>query len=248
MNFLEQKVKRANREFYDIVGPSYECIDGRRSERLINYVSRQIESISGNTGADSVLDLGCGSGFIARIAKDYFKRRYALDISFKIIRAIDDGNLRKITADYDSLPIRSSTLNCVVTFATLHHCYSYEKMFPEIYRVLRSGGIYYSDHDMDSLFFRRFKPLLRIYRRMHDAKAKYMSTFDRLSGEIYDCAEFHQEGIPSEMVVDLLEAVGFKHIKLEYHWFGLSSLTDKLFGKKSYKKGYAPLVKIIALK
>ena len=36
--------------------------------------------ISQKTDAESILDLGCGSGFISNVAKNYFKQRYALDI------------------------------------------------------------------------------------------------------------------------------------------------------------------------
>ena len=248
MNNLEQRVKKANREFYDIVGSSYEGIDGRRSERLIRYVSEQLKIISRNVEADSILDLGCGNGFVSRAARDFFKRRYALDISFKIIKAIDDATLLKITADSDLIPIRDSKVNCVVTFAALHHCYSYEKMLSEIYRILKDGGIYYSDHDMDSFFYKRFKPLLKVYRKINDARGTYLSRFKGLSGEMYDYSEFHKDGIPSEKIKSMLKGIGFKNIILEYHWFGLSPLTDTVFGKRTYNRGYAPLVKIIAVK
>lgn len=80
MDDLARKVKKANRDFYDIVGSSYESIDGRRSEELICYVDDQVRMISRNIKADSILDLGCGNGFISRVSNSYFKRRYALDI------------------------------------------------------------------------------------------------------------------------------------------------------------------------
>lgn len=245
---LEEQVKRANRDFYDIVGPAYETIDGRRSERLRHYVAEKLELISRKTAGESILDLGCGSGFIAISAEPCFKQRYAFDISFNIINAVENKTLRKGVADSDRIPLQSSRLDCVVTFALLHHCYAYEKMLSEIYRVLKRGGVYYSDHDMDSSFFRRFNFFLKIHRKIHDARRKYLSEFNQLTEEMYDCSEIHQKGIPSETVEATLKCVGFKEVKLEYHWFGLSSSTDKLFGKKSYHKGYAPLVRITAIK
>ncbi|WP_347273851.1 methyltransferase domain-containing protein [Candidatus Kuenenia sp.] len=245
---LEQQVKRANKDFYDIIGHSYEAIDGRRSERLIRYVEIQFEKILNNTNANSILDLGCGGGFISRIAKDYFKHRYAVDISHKIIKSIEDKTLYSVTADTDMIPIKDAKLNCVVTFAVLHHCYSYEKILSEIYRVLTKGGIYYSDHDMDSFFFRRFKPLLNIYRKINDASRDYMAKFNQLSEDMYNYSEFHQNGIPSPVIETTLKRIGFKDVRYEYHWYGLSLLTDKMFGKRSYKRGYAPLVRIFAVK
>ncbi len=47
MNNLELKVKKANKDFYNIVGEQYEDIDGRRSEELTDYVSSKLKMISG---------------------------------------------------------------------------------------------------------------------------------------------------------------------------------------------------------
>lgn len=248
MNNLELQVKKANKSFYDIVGASYEDIDGRRSEDLLDYVSKKLEKIASLTEPDSILDMGCGSGFISRIARQYFRERYALDISHKIVKAIDDKNLHRITADSDLIPMQDASLSCVAAFAVLHHCYSYVKMFSEINRVLKKGGVFYSDHDMDSFFFNRFRPLLKTYRRINDASRHYMSKFSQLSEEIYNCSEFHQDGIPSGEIESMLRNIGFKDVRLEYHWYGLSSMTNKIFGRKIYKRGYGPLARIIAVK
>ena len=70
---LEQRIKKANKDFYDIIGSSYDEIDGRRTAKLTHYIELQLKKISQNTDADSILDLGCGSGIIAKASKDYFK-------------------------------------------------------------------------------------------------------------------------------------------------------------------------------
>ena len=41
---IDQKVKKSNKIFYDTVGSSYEKIDGRRSESLINYIDNTIKN------------------------------------------------------------------------------------------------------------------------------------------------------------------------------------------------------------
>lgn len=245
---VKDRVKNANRIFYDIVGSSYEKLDGRRTGGLKNYLAWQLDFISKKTGSGSILDLGCGSGFVSNIAKDYFIKRYAIDISPKMLEIIDDDTLIKINSDADSIPIESESLDCVVTFAVLHHCYTYDQMFHEIHRVLRKGGIYYSDHDMDAQFFKRFKPLLKLYRKVNNPKKRYLSACEKLSDEIYDYSEFHSEGLPSEKIVEILLKTGFQEVRVDYHWYGLSLLTDSIFGNKTYKRGFAPLVKIIAYK
>jgi hypothetical protein len=83
---------------------------------------------------------------------------------------------------------------------------------------------------------------------MNDAKKHYLSKFSQLTEEIYNCSEFHRKGIPTDTIVKTLNDTGFQDIRLEYHWYGLSLLTDKIFGNKPYRKGNAPLVRIIASK
>ncbi|MHC4183737.1 MAG: class I SAM-dependent methyltransferase, partial [Planctomycetota bacterium] len=212
MTELERKVKKANKDLYDIVGSSYEEIDGRRSKELVQYVSGRLKGIAEETDGISILDLGCGSGFISRIARDYFKCRLAYDISFRIIKAIGDSELLKITGDLDFIPVKSGSFSCIVTFAVLHHSYSFEKIFNEIYRVLKKGGMFYSDHDMDSFFYNRYKPLLKIYRKINNAKKHYLLKFNQLTEEIYNYSEFHQKGIPSDSITKMLTGIGFKGV------------------------------------
>jgi ubiquinone/menaquinone biosynthesis C-methylase UbiE len=248
MTNLEQKVKKANKDLYDIVGSSYEEIDGRRSDALAKYLGNRLKTISEVIDRSIILDLGCGSGFVSRVARAYFQRRAAMDISSQILRAIGDDSVLKATGDLDYIPIKSESISCVATFAVLHHCYSFEKMIHEIYRILKKGGVFYSDHDMDAFFYNRYSLLLKIYRRINDTKKNYLSNFTRLTEEDYDCSEFHQKGIPTDKIFKMLKHTGFQDIRIEYHWYGLSSLIDNIFGEKSYKRGYAPLVRIVATK
>lgn len=245
---LEEKVIKANKDFYNIIGSYYESIDGRRSERLKNYIRDRLKEISSETDGDALLDLGCGNGLITLIGKQYFKKRYALDVSSEVMKTIDDLNVVKIVADFNSIPLEDESISAVATFAVLHHCYSYERIIGEIYRVLKKGGIYYSDHDMDFSFFNRFKILMKIYRSLNDASRRYMEFSKALSKDLYHLTEFHSEGISTDHIVELLRMSAFKKITVNYHWYGLNSLTDVLFGEKHYKKGLAPIVRIIAVK
>ena len=83
---------------------------------------------------------------------------------------------------------------------------------------------------------------------INNSHNNYLSKFNHLTKEIYCYSEFHQNGIPIEIIESTLKRVGFKNINIEYHWFGLSPLTNKIFGKRSFKRGNAPLVKIFAVK
>lgn len=244
----EEQVKKANKEFYDIVGSDYEKLDGRRKDSLQAYLEGQLQQASAQGGSDSILDLGCGSGFVSQAASHLFKRRFAVDISYSILRGINDPNLKKIAADSDFIPIGDNRIDVVGAFALLHHCYSFEGLCGEVYRILKRGGVFYSDHDMDISFFARFKWLMNIYRKIHNAKKRYLESFDSLSDHLYDCSEFHQEGIQPELIRSLLKKAGFREVHITFHWFGLSPFSDRMFGMKIFSRGWAPLTRIVAVK
>jgi ubiquinone/menaquinone biosynthesis C-methylase UbiE len=244
----KQTVKNANKNFYDIVGSSYEEIDGRRDSQLLNYISYWLKYIQSHTGSGSLLDLGCGSGIVSIAAKNIFNQKIALDISHNIIKAIDNKKILKLTADSDFIPIVDDHFNAVVTFAVLHHCFDYDRMFKEVYRVLKKGGTFYSDHDMDSYFYKRYKMFLKLYRKINNSQKRYLQRYRVLSEHIYQYAEIHQNGIDSIKIESILKKIGFSKVLFQYHWFGLSNVTDKIFGKNSFKRGNAPLARIIAVK
>ena len=248
MKTSEEQVKKANKEFYDIVGSNYEKLDGRRTEPLYAYVDEQLKEVSTLGNSDSILDLGCGNGFVSQVAAHLFKQRYAIDISYLILRGIEDPPLKKIAADSDFIPIQDNQIDVVGAFAFLHHCHSFERVCGEVYRILKAGGIFYSDHDMDISFYSRFKSMMKIYRKVHNAKKRYLESFETISENLYDCSEFHQNGIQSDLICSLLKKIGFSEVSISFHWFGLSSFSDRLFGKKKYPRGWAPLTRIVALK
>ncbi len=239
-----QKIKEANKDFYNKIGANYEHSDGRRSERLAGYVRDQI--ISDLMG--SLLDLGCGSGFVCRSALGLYERVYGLDISHRILHDIDFEGILRINGDLDYLPFRDESFDCVVTFATLHHCYGFEGLFKEIFRVLKRGGLYYSDHDMNDQFYTRYRTLLRLYRSLFDPFRRYRRQCPSIQKEEYHLSEYHSQGIPTQEVRGLLEAVGFRKVSMTFHWFGLNPLTDIIWGKKEMGQDSAPLVKIKAIK
>jgi hypothetical protein len=48
-------------------------------------------------------------------------------------------------------------------------------------------------------------------------------------------------------VAGLFQAAGFS-VRLEHHWYGLTGITDRLFGTRGYPRGLAPLARLWAVK
>lgn len=242
-----ESVREANRKFYDTVSSDYEKIDGRRSQRLENYIRANLSRIRKDCSGGTLLDLGSGSGFITRVAKGIFPQRVAADISVRILSANRSSFDHAAAADIDSLPFAAGSFDAVTCFSVLHHMYDLKGLVNEVSRVLKPGGIFYSDHDMDAAFNDRFRLPLHLYRKLFNRKAMYRSKCPEITPELYELSEWHEEGIDSAGLVKMIGGAGFD-VEAYFHWYGLSPLSDNLFGAKRFSRGWAPLLSLTAKK
>lgn len=246
LNVTAQRVKAANRQFYDAVADCYEEIDGRRSPTLEAWLCKNLSDIRQQVSGDCLLDIGTGSGLVTRCAAGLFASRVGIDLSPKILAAHRRAFNLGAAADLDSLPFANASFDVVTCFAVLHHLHTFEGLVTEVARVLRPGGIFYSDHDMDAAFYKRFWLLLRLYRGFHNTRSKYSRASQAITPELYHLTEWQENGVDSSNLIRLFERTGFA-VKTRYHWYGLSPILDRLLGAKQYKHGLAPLLSIVAI-
>lgn len=243
----DQCVKAANRQFYEAVADRYEEIDGRRSPTLEAWLRNNLLSIRRRAPGGCLLDIGTGSGLVTRCAEGLFALRIGIDLSPKILatnrKAFDLG----VTADVDVLPFADNSFDVVTCFAVLHHLYAFEGLVSEVARVLRPGGIFYSDHDMDVAFSKRFRLPLLLYRRFHNAMSKYRRVSEVITKELYNLTEWQENGVNSPHVICLFGEAGFS-VETKFHWFGLNPMINRLFGTRTRAPGWAPLFSLVATK
>ncbi len=253
-NLSNERVKQANRKFFDMVAEDYEVADGRRGPRLASYLRKQIGRLISLTGRESLLDLGTGSGFAASVAREQYEFVVGVDISSKMVReaARLHPDCRFLCADSDALPFGSETFDCVVSIAVLHHLPRYDSMLREVYRVLKPGGVFYSDHDIESRFCQLFKMPLGMFRLVRDEERAYRKVCPELTSELYELTEVHRNGVEIELIRRDLESAGFSDSRFYYHWYGLNGIFDYVGALLSPggkgRRGFAPSVSIWARK
>ena len=243
----KSEVTEANRLFYDAVADQYEAVDGRRSYELTAWLRRRLLALRQAAPGGRLLDLGAGSGFVSRCASGVFTKRVGVDISPRILDANRDAFDETRAADLEHLPFADGSFDVVVCFAVLHHLFSFDGLVSEAHRVLSPGGVFYSDHDMDSAFFRRFRLPLKVYRRIRNDQLRYERVAAGIGGEVYRLSEWHEEGVDSDRVEALFRSFGCA-VQRNYHWYGLNGLTNRLFGPRLYRRGWAPLLSLEARK
>ncbi len=248
-----KKVKDANRKFYNIAADVYEEVDGRRGNDISGWLDDKIRELAAvvPTG-ERLLDIGCGTGFVLKKVNSCFSLRVGIDISFQVLKHAQKYTHHICNADNDFLPFKDNQFDAVTCLAVLHHMPNHEQLIKEIFRVLKPGGVFYSDHDLDIRFNRIFKIPLYFFRKIKDARGRYLNACPDLTEELYDCSEIHEEGIEVNMLKGYLQKCGFSGSIFFYHWAGLGkifNIIQKVYGeRRSFPRGFAPSFSITAIK
>ena len=242
-----KRVLDANREVYDSIADIYEEVDGRRKNELMEWLDDELKALGGMTSGGRILDFGCGTGLVLKKSKAYFEDTYGLDVSLNILKEIEFPVDGLLVNDGCPLPFRDNTFESVVFFSVLHHLFDVKPYFEEACRILKPGGILYTDHDLDNKFYRRFYYPLKAYRMLFN-EAKTIERSKGVSEETVKLSEYHSDGLKKEEVARALNDAGFRDIKFSYHWQGLNKILNKVFGGKRFPSGLAPLASITAVK
>ena len=98
---------------------------------------------------DTILDLGCGSGYAGRVLRDTRDagRVYGLDGSPEMVRNArsytDDPQVAYLVGDFDAFPFADDTIDHVWSMEAFYYAAEPEHTLAEIRRVLRPGGTFY---------------------------------------------------------------------------------------------------------
>ena len=257
----QDDVAKANQRFYDQVAGIYDEVDRRRGDHIdhnwVDGVFKNILEILASSKEEvselSFLDAASGSGFLAQRARKLFPRMTLLDISRNMLKRIDLPGTLKICSDTCFIPAKESSFDVVGGFATLHHLKSPKKFFQESYRVLRPGGVIYTDHDIESRFVINFRPILWLYRKFFDHGKNYLKYCPETDEQDYFLSEYHGEGgLSGPKLAEQLSEVGFQVKEVVYHWEGMGPVANLLkglgFSGILKRRGLAPVIRLIALK
>ncbi|WP_255151638.1 class I SAM-dependent methyltransferase [Halorarius halobius] len=98
---------------------------------------------------DTVLDLGCGSGYAARALRDTKEagRAYGLDGSPEMARNAadytDDPQVAYLVGDFDALPFADDSVDHVFSMEAFYYAADPHNTLEELARILRPGGTFF---------------------------------------------------------------------------------------------------------
>lgn len=208
---LESKdfVLRLNELYHDIEGQQFEQKHPEIFEEgFQRWISYSEEFLSNKHKPLKVLDVGSGTGFVARTIGPFLKEQDELtcsDISIGMLNACRENVLAadldcktdfvKLSGDGD-FPFADVSFDIVTFDASLHHIPDLQTLFSEVDRILSPGGQIVIGHESNRLYFEHGTLRLVYF---------VVSLLFNLKGSIYDL--FNRLGV-LESVKGTLSSLG----------------------------------------
>jgi 2-polyprenyl-6-hydroxyphenyl methylase / 3-demethylubiquinone-9 3-methyltransferase len=123
----------------------------RLLHNLVPARLKHFDRIVGSWRDKTVLDLGCGGGFMSEALARKGANVIGADPSEAAIAAAQDhARQQGLAIDYkvgsgENIPLPDHSVDCVVCVDVLEHVAQLDRVFDEVRRVLRPGGIFLFD-------------------------------------------------------------------------------------------------------
>lgn len=94
------------------------------------------------SGRESLLDIGCGNGYLLEVAAGLFEEAIGIDISNTAVARAEEKELAAYACDVDGgkIPWRDGRFDCITCLDTIEHVFDPEHVISESARLLKPGG------------------------------------------------------------------------------------------------------------
>lgn len=216
----QQKKARDNREMFEAIAARYDLLNGLLSFGLDHRWRRRMIDLCRLQPGMSLLDLCCGTGDVTREAARRGATATGLDASeamLEVARKKSPSTIEYIAGDALRLPFADNSFDAVTIAFGNRNVASLSKLYSEMARVAKSGGIVASleitapiNPLLRTLFFSYFRnipPLMARLLRVDVAAYKYLPA----SVAVYPTAE---------AVGDIMRQAGLRDVVFERHMTG----------------------------
>ena len=144
-SLLEQRQKKAVIERFDESAAIYS--EGRaESHSFLEQKKAILDLIDGSAG--SVLDIGCGGGYLEPDLLEKGLTVYAMDLSMKMLRLAKDSaetiqsskGPHLLAANIEKVPFPDNSFDAVICMGVLEYLVNYKTALKEMCRILKPNG------------------------------------------------------------------------------------------------------------
>lgn len=216
-----------------------------------NRISEIISRVKERTGSRYALDIGCGTGNILKYTTKIFERAFGLDLSIKMLGKSRKYGAELIQGTGIQTPFSGDQFDLVTCFSVLHHICEPMILIQEIHRILKKGGVLYTDWDFNSFFF--WKPLHSLWmHKMNIPEAVGALFKHKLSPDkcwkAFAVAEYHvfNEWLdPDRLKKSMLDG-NFSSVETIFHWNSRSIYQTRQNGREKLAEFLKTLISFSA--
>lgn len=188
-----------------------------------------------NTRFDKVLDMGCGTGFIIRLVQDLADEVHGVDITDAMLERVDtsSGNVFLHNAEAETTPFPGDTFSLVTSYSFLDHLEDHKPVLQEAFRVLKPGGVFYSDLNPNRHFSQIMLNLEKsptpnmpelvgreITGMLHNGEY-YESNFGIAAEDLLNAEPMKtlDHGFDPDSLIADAQDIGYSEARYEYDWY-----------------------------
>ncbi len=224
----------ANIEVHSAMASEYNKVEPHFRPESIERVDNIIKDLVATHQVEKALDLGCGTGFMINILKNYSSEILGVDVTQAMLDKVDKSGKSRIELvnhDTGTVKLQKEYYDIATAYTFLDHLHDMNPTFRNCYSALKQGGVFYADLSPNAYFWDHIKALPKhveydpILKREIDAVTKKDEEIERefgVKGEVFIKAEFQKHvegGLREEKVEAQLKAIGFRDVRFIYHWY-----------------------------
>ncbi|MBX3017648.1 MAG: class I SAM-dependent methyltransferase [Bdellovibrionaceae bacterium] len=205
-------------------------------EKVRNILGRIVSTYLHNKCQRSI-DFGCGTGFLTHMLTDFSQHVDGIDITEDMMKQIDlsSGKISLHLSPAENTPFGGDLFDLATAYSFLDHLVDYKACLREAYRVLRTGGVFYSDLNPNRDFIELFDRISRensdystlpailrkeILGSLHNGDY-YQKTFglDATMLEKAEPGKTISRGFCAKEFELAAREIGFSECNFEYEWY-----------------------------
>lgn len=237
MSALDQKYQdaiKANIEVHSKLAGEYNNNEPHFRPESIARVKGIVEGIVNEIKPTHVLDLGCGTGFMINILKQYIPNITGVDVTQAMMDKVDktgNAKIELINSDTGSVILNPGSYDLATAYTFLDHLYDMMPTFHNTFNALKKGGKFYADLSPNHFFWKAFREMdikgaytPEVTRELYAvvSKDEELEKEFGIKKETFQLSEFQKHvkgGLNEDEVTSQLKQAGFTKVEFIYHWF-----------------------------
>jgi SAM-dependent methyltransferase len=185
-------------------------------------------------GGVKLLDMGCGTGFLLKLAEPHFDQLQGVDITPAMLEQVDlsSGKISLHCGPVEETPFEAGAFDVVTAYSFMDHLFDLRPFMAEVYRVLKPGGLFYADQNANRAFWQAvsaipgrpdaYSPIVarEMTAGLHaEEELARQRDIDTEACRIAEYIKTQENGIDADEVLAIAREIGFREVEARYDWF-----------------------------